>query len=103
MDPLLKAAVGIPDIQQAEQSGGRSLLDPIGSAKPEYQKYTDVANIIHPVGGMDYASGKTLQEEEDEKRKKERGYKKGGAVKASHASRRGDGIAQRGKTRGRMV
>ena len=32
------------------------------------------------------------------------GYmKKGGKVKASSASSRGDGIAQRGKTRGRMV
>jgi hypothetical protein len=35
------------------------------------------------------------------------GFKKGGSVKsapkASSASRRGDGIAQRGKTKGRMV
>jgi len=30
-------------------------------------------------------------------------FKKGGAVKASSASRRGDGIASKGKTRGRMV
>jgi hypothetical protein len=30
-------------------------------------------------------------------------YKKGGKVKRSSASKRGDGIAQRGKTRGRMV
>lgn len=30
------------------------------------------------------------------------GYKKGGSVKSS-ASRRGDGCAQRGKTRGRIV
>ena len=29
-------------------------------------------------------------------------YKRGGKVKATTASRRGDGIAQRGKTRGRM-
>jgi hypothetical protein len=32
---------------------------------------------------------------------KKEGYKKGGAVKT--ASKRGDGIAQRGKTRGKMV
>ena len=31
------------------------------------------------------------------------GMKKGGAVKASSASKRADGIAQRGKTRGRMI
>ena len=30
-------------------------------------------------------------------------YRKGGKVKRSSASKRGDGIAQRGKTRGRMV
>ena len=33
----------------------------------------------------------------------EMGMKKGGSVKASSASKRADGIAQRGKTRGRMV
>ena len=31
------------------------------------------------------------------------GMKKGGAVKSSSASKRADGIAQRGKTRGRMI
>lgn len=30
-------------------------------------------------------------------------YKKGGKVKRSSASKRADGIAQRGKTKGRMV
>ena len=34
---------------------------------------------------------------------KDEGYKAGGKVKASSASKRADGIAQRGKTRGRMV
>ena len=33
----------------------------------------------------------------------EKGLKKGGAVKASSASRRADGIARKGKTRGRLV
>jgi hypothetical protein len=36
-----------------------------------------------------------------EERREARGMKKGGAVKS--ASARADGIAQRGKTRGRMV
>ena len=31
------------------------------------------------------------------------GMKKGGKVKSSSASRRADGIAQRGKTKGRMI
>jgi hypothetical protein len=35
--------------------------------------------------------------------KAEVGMKKGGKVKASSASKRADGIAQRGKTRGRMI
>lgn len=30
-------------------------------------------------------------------------FKRGGAVKSTGASKRGDGIAQRGKTKGRMV
>ena len=33
----------------------------------------------------------------------EEGMKKGGVVKGSSASRRADGIAQRGKTKGRMI
>lgn len=43
---------------------------------------------------------KVLQEEE-EKRKKMTGMKKGGKV--SSASKRADGCAQRGKTKGKMV
>ena len=44
----------------------------------------------------------------DEKKKQQgmaptSAMKKGGKVKASSASKRADGIAQRGKTRGRMV
>ena len=37
-----------------------------------------------------------------EERREARGMKKGGSVKSS-ASKRGDGIAKKGKTRGRMV
>ena len=40
---------------------------------------------------------------EAELRRESRGMKKGGKVKVSSASKRADGIASRGKTRGRMV
>ena len=43
---------------------------------------------------------KKLREERDEMRRETRGMKKGGKV--SSASSRADGIAQRGKTRGKM-
>jgi hypothetical protein len=44
---------------------------------------------------------KAMREAASEERREARGMKKGGAVKT--ASKRGDGIAQRGKTRGKMV
>lgn len=44
-----------------------------------------------------------LQQADSEKRRETRGMKKGGKVKMSSASKRADGIAARGKTRGRMV
>ena len=48
-----------------------------------------------------------LQQADSEKRRETRGMKKGGKVKASKsvssASKRADGIATKGKTRGRMV
>jgi len=40
---------------------------------------------------------------ESELRRESRGMKKGGKVKVSSASKRADGVALRGKTRGRMV
>jgi hypothetical protein len=43
------------------------------------------------------------REAEAEVKRETRGMKKGGKVKVSSASKRADGIAQRGKTRGRMV
>ena len=51
-----------------------------------------------------------LQQADSEKRRETRGMKKGGKVKkmdkggsVSSASKRADGVAIRGKTRGRMV
>jgi hypothetical protein len=46
------------------------------------------------------AAGRAAAKEQGQKRKVESGYKKGGSV--SSASKRADGIAQRGKTRGKV-
>jgi ribosomal protein S18 acetylase RimI-like enzyme len=45
---------------------------------------------------------KAQQEQSLAMYRKEHGFKKGGKVKSKSASSRGDGIAQRGKTRGKM-
>ena len=44
-----------------------------------------------------------MSEAASELKRESRGMKKGGKVKASSASSRADGIAQRGKTKGRMI
>ncbi len=56
------------------------------------------------LGTLSYMNADRVKEEkekEEAERKKRSGMKKGGAVKS--ASARGDGCAQRGKTKGRMV
>jgi len=50
---------------------------------------------------VDYAE-QEAKEAADEERRETRGMKKGGMVKSS-ASKRADGCAKRGKTKGRMV
>jgi hypothetical protein len=47
-------------------------------------------------------SQKKAREAKDQVKRETRGMKKGGSVKSS-ASKRADGIAKKGKTRGRMV
>ena len=51
---------------------------------------------------FDKALSATEMDEPNKKMMKEAGYKKGGSVKSS-ASRRADGAAQRGKTKGRTL
>ena len=60
------------------------------------------------LGLLPAAIARNAQEDEENKKRANSvpsptGMKKGGKVKASSASKRADGIAQRGKTRGRMV
>jgi hypothetical protein len=51
---------------------------------------------------LDYADQEAREAAANEERRETRGFKKGGSVKSS-ASKRGDGIAKTGKTKGRMV
>lgn len=51
----------------------------------------------------DIAEKKAYSGKDEEERYRGDGYKRGGRVATSKASRRGDGIAQRGKTRGRYL
>ena len=57
------------------------------------------------IRNMQYTRKKLQGQDEGEAelRRESRGMKKGGKVKMSSASKRADGIASRGKTRGRMV
>ena len=109
MNSLFKAALGVPDPTAIKQSGGRSLIDPIGSASPNMRQYTDPLQMIHPAGGVDYATGTTESQRKidadyaEAKKRMGATFKTGGKVKASAASKRADGIAQRGKTKGRFV
>lgn len=70
---LARVAAGLPPTKdEIQQSGGRALIDPIGTANPNLQKYTDVANIIHNQGagpsGYNYAAG--MNEDAYQRKKK---------------------------------
>ena len=75
--------------EESSAGAGRGKVNP-PSVKP--QRSAQVEEAIQEV-----------QDAKDRKKIADMGYKKGGKVKVSSASRRADGIAQRGKTRGRMV
>jgi hypothetical protein len=51
---------------------------------------------------LDRKAAQAAREAADEERREARGMKKGGSVKSS-ASKRADGIAKKGKTKGRVV
>lgn len=96
--------------------GGKKIME---NAPAEYanelQRELGRAKTMQSVNAQPVEKGpskQSLQEAEDERirrleekaptTKTEMGKKKGGVIKSS-ASRRADGIAQRGKTRGRVV
>ena len=90
--------LGVP---QDVQTGIRALSDPKGFMKDKIKeavkekmgggKGETTAPLDEDSFPDEYSSGDTEN------------YRKGGKVKRSSASKRGDGIAQRGKTRGRMI
>lgn len=121
MDQVFKTALGVPPTAtEVQQSGGRALVDPIGTDDADQRQYTDPYNVLHKQGNYDYSTGlddtgryekekeKKRKETEEKFRKSLSGMKKGGKVKSgnvttrSSASKRGDGIAQRGHTKGNM-
>lgn len=126
--PRIKSTKDLPEgVNDFESSNdgiifGKELEDirkqrRIDDAKEELTKTDTLGNKAKAIGSdiMDTLSAATFRKpynprsarvEHDDKVKRlkeEAGMKKGGTVKVSSASKRGDGIAQRGKTKGRMV
>jgi hypothetical protein len=102
---LIDKTVG-PSIDRAIASKDRVTLSPEAKARIEAGELEEKASVKPMKRAMDSASpeGKMRpgrnEEIDDETRESAGGYKRGGKVNS--ASRRGDGIAQRGKTRGKM-
>ena len=102
---LIDKTVG-PSIDRAVASKDRVTLSPEAKARIEAGELEEKASVKPMKRTMDSASpeGKMRpgrnEEIDDETRESAGGYKRGGKVNS--ASRRGDGIAQRGKTRGKM-
>jgi hypothetical protein len=99
MDPRMKMAMEAQR-QQAAMGG----MKKGGKVK----KNTAKMNNLEELGRVDAEKGYTKKGKKNLKSEKKRlvsqikkGYKKGGSV--SSASKRADGVAQRGRTRGRMV
>jgi hypothetical protein len=70
-----------------------------GAAVPELRDR--ILNVVSPDNSSQEEIVRKVLQEEEQKRKKITGMKKGGKV--SSASKRADGCAIKGKTRGKMV
>jgi len=103
---LIDKKVG-PSIDRAVASKDRVTLSPEAKARIEAGELEEKASVKPMKRTMDSASpeGKMRpgrnEEIDDETRKSAGGYKRGGKVNS--ASSRGDGIAQRGKTKGKYL
>ena len=88
-------------------SVGKALLGPVGSALVTGK--FDMANSLPGVlvGAKTREEKKALREEEEKEKKQGAGMRKGGKVKkmakGGSASKRADGCATKGKTKGRFV
>ena len=89
-------------------TGGDDMYGTSASAGARYaggKKSDEIWNTEDKTVGeaiKDPRARKAMREAAAEERRESRGYKSGGSVKSS-ASKRADGCAVRGKTRGRMV
>lgn len=98
------AGVGGSQVRTGSNMPGPQ-MGPVGSpsVRPPMSKLTEMGNSLsrgsNPPAGNLSALSKMMQSLPQAGAK----MKKGGSVKASSASKRADGIAQRGKTRGKMV
>ena len=103
---LIDKTVG-PSIDRAVASKDRVTLSPEAKARIEAGELEEKASVKPMKRTMDSASpeGKMRpgrnEEIDDETRESAGGYKRGGKVNST--SRRGDGIAQRGKTKGKYL
>lgn len=98
----------IDDIKESGYMRPSQNLGPRGkpAKQSKYFTMTDEPNQTLRVASDKIPKGRAVRREDVEIFDKETGtykpLKKGGAIKTSKASSRGDGIAQRGKTRGRI-
>jgi hypothetical protein len=82
-----------PGKKMGEYAVRQSLMESMQREAPD--DYTRMQNVER--------AAQAGREAEAEVKRETRGKKKGGAIKAKSASSRADGIAKRGKTRGKMV
>ena len=74
----------------------------LGTLSPIYGMATGQGLFGNAVGVLP-AIAKDMRDDKKKEEDKAKGMKKGGAVKMSSASKRADGCAVRGKTKGKMV
>jgi hypothetical protein len=82
LNDIANTATGVVDA--AMNTAGNVIQDPVGYAERAGRYYAEDPTRAIPMAAMAM-------------------MKKGGKVKVSSASKRADGIAQRGKTRGKMI
>lgn len=94
-------------VELSEESKARIARGDLEEKRKETSKPSKPATTAREEESTEPISGKYRpgrnEEIDDETRESAGGYKRGGKVSISKASKRADGIAQRGKTRGRYL
>ena len=110
-NPYKKSAVKKPLPSEIKTEGkapvDKYIKEPFRKANDQASKFLESKGLTNPVDVIDEELGGETVAEARARRQgmpvsKSSKYKSGGSVKSS-ASKRADGCAQRGKTRGRMV